>query len=92
VRDQSRVEGGSSDGAVGRCGELLLQKQNLQTPQNRRMKAFRNPAIAHALRAGLILLFAEKLAPRLRDHDERSQTGILTSGLASLPLPVRFVE
>jgi hypothetical protein len=43
------------------------------------MKAFSGSRSTLMERAGLILLLTEKLIPN-RDHDERSQTDILTSG------------
>ena len=53
------------------------------------MKAFNKP-VPHGGTAGLILLLAEKSAPRERSHDERSQTDILTPGLNLAPaFPVR---
>jgi hypothetical protein len=36
-------------------------------------------------RAGLILLLTEKLIPQLWDHDEHSQTDILTPGFNLAP-------
>jgi len=49
------------------------------------MKAFRKSRLARTTQAGLILLFAEKFGPAERDHDERIQTGILTSGFILAP-------
>lgn len=57
-----------------------LKTKNLQTPTKRRMKAFNRSRTAHAEQAGLILLFDGEVDPAKRNHDEHSQTGILTSG------------
>ena len=54
------------------------------------MKAFDESARKPFDAAGLILLFAEKLAPYEWGRDEHNQTDILTSGLTSLP-PSRSV-
>jgi len=48
------------------------------------MKAFSESHHALAQWAGLILLFDGEVGPALRDHDEHSQAGILTSGLSPL--------
>ena len=45
------------------------------------MKAFIDSHPAHTEQAGLILLFDGEVDPAERNHDEHSQTGILTSGL-----------
>jgi hypothetical protein len=57
-----------------------IQNKNLQTPQNRRMKAFRKSRFAHATRGWPHPSLCGEVGPALRDHDERNQTGILTSG------------
>ena len=49
------------------------------------MKAFNEPHPALAGQAGLILLLTEKLIPQKRNHDEHSQTDILTSGSSLAP-------
>ena len=45
------------------------------------MKAFNGSHPHTRNRAGLILLFDGEVDPAERNHDEHSQTGILTSGL-----------
>ena len=62
-------------------------RKNLQTPPNRRMKASCESAgTTGVLRSGLILPFAGEVGCSgiRRQPDERSQTGILTSGFALL--------
>jgi hypothetical protein len=49
------------------------------------MKALHKSRAALAERAGLILLFDGEVGPAPAGPDERKQTGILTSGLTSLP-------
>jgi len=49
------------------------------------MKAFSKSLPALTGQAGLILLFDGEVGPAKRDHDEHSQTGILTSGLNLTP-------
>jgi hypothetical protein len=49
------------------------------------MKAFDESHPALAEQAGLILLLTEKLIPHTRNHDEHSQTDILTSGSSRTP-------
>jgi hypothetical protein len=46
------------------------------------MKAFDEPRSALAEQAGPILLFDGEVTPKKSESDERSQTGILTSGLS----------
>jgi hypothetical protein len=49
------------------------------------MKAFSESPPTLVERAGLILLLTEKLIQQVWDHDERSQTDILTSGFNLAP-------
>jgi len=62
-----------------------LKIKNLQTPAKRRMKAFSGSYPALTEQAGLILLFDGEVDPAKRNHDEHSQTGILTSGVNLAP-------
>jgi hypothetical protein len=81
------MQTGRCAGNVGITIRALPETKNLQTPANRRMKAFKTNPIPHTRnRLASSFSLTEKLPALVEERgDEHSQTGILTPNLSLAP-------